>query len=209
MIFEIEEVEQAKSIFSYQGSLIFDKLLRFYAFLNVWAVSLVKQAEKSEETYYQHERATESAELLEEMASQLCFTLANVDALLREVQSECGADSEGARKCKTELAEQGFLDMILRILQLSYYKMMPPPLFEKPFKSTKERFLEAELKANKREQLGLVNLATFRIDQHVAQGIAREALNPVVLRALEILLVMVRDHRGNSELATRYQSVLY
>jgi hypothetical protein len=98
---------------------------------------------------------------------------------------------------------------MLRVLQMAYYKMLPPPLFEKPFKSTEEAFREAELKSNKREQLGLVDLATFRIDQYGAQEIAREKLNPVVLHALEILLVMVRDHQGNSEVATKYQSILY
>lgn len=38
MIFYIEEESDERSIYSYQSSCIFDELLEFYAFLNVWAV---------------------------------------------------------------------------------------------------------------------------------------------------------------------------
>lgn len=205
MIFVIEEIEDEQSRYSYQGSLIFDKLLEFYAFLNVWAVSPVKQEEKSEQYFYKPDKAAELEHLLQQRASQVEYILSNVGRLLKSVQFKL----DEAHKCKTEIAEQGFLDIILRILQMSYYKLMPPPLLEKPFKSTSEAFREAELKSNKREQLGIVDLATFRIDKYSAQEIARETLNPVVLHALEVILVMVRDHNGNSELAAKYQSVLY
>jgi hypothetical protein len=40
-------------------------------------------------------------------------------------------------------------------------------LFEKPFKSTADFFVEEELKSNKREQLGIVDMKTFRMDQYV------------------------------------------
>lgn len=184
---------------------MFDHLLSFYSFLNIWAVSQVKLPEKSERFYYKREKAEEMEGILQQRAAQIDFILSNVESLLRTVQFNI----EKSEKCKTELAESGFLDLILRIIQISYYKMMPPPMFEKPFKSTSEFFREAELKSNKREQLGIIDIPSFRIDQYTAQGIAREKLNPVVLHALKVILIMVRDHRGNSELTTKYQSILY
>lgn len=41
MIFELEEIELERSIYSYQGSAIFDEFLEFFAFLNVWSVNEV------------------------------------------------------------------------------------------------------------------------------------------------------------------------
>jgi hypothetical protein len=38
MIFFIEEQEDKDAIYSYQSSCIFDELLEFYAFMNVWAI---------------------------------------------------------------------------------------------------------------------------------------------------------------------------
>lgn len=38
MIFFIEEQEEKDAIYSYQSSCIFDELLEFYAFMNVWAI---------------------------------------------------------------------------------------------------------------------------------------------------------------------------
>ena len=41
MIFVLEEVRPEASVYSYQGSAVFDELLEYYAFWNVWAVSPV------------------------------------------------------------------------------------------------------------------------------------------------------------------------
>jgi hypothetical protein len=43
----------------------------------------------------------------------------------------------------------------------------------------------------------------------MAQELAREILAPIVLHFLQIILVLVRAHRDNSEVAVKYQSVLY
>jgi len=41
MIFIIEEIEQEESVYSYQGSCVFDELLEYYSFINVFGVGSV------------------------------------------------------------------------------------------------------------------------------------------------------------------------
>lgn len=59
MLFQIEIVKQRESIYSYQSSSIFDELLEFYAFMNLWAVSPMNQEEKTEQFYLNHLKAQE------------------------------------------------------------------------------------------------------------------------------------------------------
>ena len=52
MVFYIEEVPYDRTVYTYKSGCIFDELLEFYAFLNVWAVIKVtevdaKNAEKA------------------------------------------------------------------------------------------------------------------------------------------------------------------
>jgi hypothetical protein len=60
MIFVVEEVAQEESIFSYQGSIIFDKLHEFYCFLNMWAVSKIGSDDKVESYFYYQDSAVEN-----------------------------------------------------------------------------------------------------------------------------------------------------
>lgn len=56
---------------------------------------------------------------------------------------------------------------------------------------------------------GIVNVETLRIDEYIAQEIAREILNPLLLRIFEVILKMIRGHVKNSEIAIKYQGILY
>jgi len=69
MIFTIEEVSYEQSIQSYQSSCIFDELLEFYAYLNVWAVEENEQKDDQvEKFYYKHDSAVELSDELYEKA---------------------------------------------------------------------------------------------------------------------------------------------
>lgn len=52
MVFYIEEVSKEDAINSYNSTGVFDELLEFYSFLNVWAVSAVEQEDTTEKYYY-------------------------------------------------------------------------------------------------------------------------------------------------------------
>ena len=91
------------------------------------------------------------------------------------------------------------MDLICRILEMIYYKTTPPPLFQKPFRSIKAKD-EADVD---------LSYVIKKIDEYLAQEIARDNLDGLVYKLLEILLALCRGHRRNSEQTTKYFNVLY
>jgi hypothetical protein len=168
MIFVLEEVPAADSVYSYQGSAVFDELLEYYAFLNVWAVSPVGQdTDKAEAWYYKHDAAAELEEPLRTRSAKITFILHNLAQLLKKVESQAAALSE----CRSQLQEQGILDISFRCLEIMYYKMTPPPMFAKPFRSVAAVQKLEQLRANKKEAHGLFDrktVATLRVDEYMA-----------------------------------------
>lgn len=205
MMFVIDKVEFEDSIYSYQSSDIFDELVELYCFLNVWAVALVNQEEKVEQYYIKHDRAIELIPVMQKKVSKVMFILQNLEDRINEVQY----DNERLHKCKTQIAEQGIIDIFCRCIEIMYYKMTPPPLFRKPFQTVKEIYAMQKTKIENSDLQGKLNLKKFRIDEYIAQDIAREHLNPVLLKMLQILLSMVRGHQENSERTIRYFGILY
>ena len=78
MIFVLEEVRPEASVYSYQGSAVFDELLEYYAFLNVWAVSPVGQDDKAESWYFKHDAASDLEEPLRVRSAKITFILHNL-----------------------------------------------------------------------------------------------------------------------------------
>lgn len=65
MVFYIEEVPYDRTVYTYKSGCIFDELLEFYAFLNVWAVIKVTEVdEPSEKFKYDNERAIDLSDEL-------------------------------------------------------------------------------------------------------------------------------------------------
>lgn len=83
---------------------------------------------------YDHELALEQEDDLAERISRVSFIL---DGLQELMESAMTAGEAALRKCKDELVEQGILDMLMRTIEMIYYKTVPPALFEKPFKVNK------------------------------------------------------------------------
>lgn len=96
--------------------------------------------------------------------------------------------------------------MIFRNLEMIYYKTTPPPMFSPAFKVPKRTGIDGEPIGGVDENF---NLATFKIEIYVAQEIARDQLNDIALKMLDLILTLIRAHRNNSERATKYFNVLY
>jgi len=75
MIFILEEVKFEDRIYSYQSSCIFDELLEFYSFLNVWAVNENEQIDTVEKYYYKHDKAVEYSDELYDRVQKILFIL--------------------------------------------------------------------------------------------------------------------------------------
>ena len=190
MIFYIEEVGYEKSVYTYKSGQIFDELLEFYAFLNVWAVTEVQEVEEaSENFFYNPEKAIDLTDEMFEKCVKVMHILENVELILRNVEMH---DSK-LEKCKQELAEQGILDIFCRILEIIYYKTTPLTLFQKPFMQRRP-----SLKKDGPD------LSKVLPSDFVAEEIARDQLNDVTLKILDLVLSLIRAHRMNSERVTRY-----
>lgn len=73
---------------------------------------------------------------------------------------------EATRKCKDELVEQGILDMLMRIIEMIYYKTVPPPLFERPFKVSKNIRVAGDANVSNFERR--VDPTKVKIDDYIA-----------------------------------------
>jgi hypothetical protein len=133
MVFYIEEVSPDGSNYAYKCGQIFDELLEFYAFLNVWAVVPVDGIDDPAEKYFfDDKKAIEEADELFERSEKVMYILKNLERILLEVES----DENEYAKAKQELSEQGILDILCRVLEMIYYKTTPPKLMVKPFKAS-------------------------------------------------------------------------
>lgn len=101
MIFIIEEVSFENSLQSYQSSCIFDEMLEFYSFLNVWAVHENEQFDQLEKYYYKHDKAVEHSDELYEKVQKVLFILSNIEFNIKKVEQ----DMDKLTQCKSELRE--------------------------------------------------------------------------------------------------------
>lgn len=123
--------------------------------------------------------------------------------ILGNLEGRINSYLDGAEqyRAKKEIAEQGILDMLCQLLYLLYLKTTPPIMFEKPFKSSKT---QTELDEKNR-----VKLDEVRIEKYVAQAIAKENLDEVLMKIFCIVLLLVRRNRYTSEVCTKYVNIFY
>ena len=104
--------------------------------------------------------------------------------------------------------------MLCRILEMLYYKTTPTPLFYKPFKVRKQ-ITQAEREQAAKTATGLedkeeeVDIHQVKVEIYVAQEIAREQTHEVQMKIFQIIRELIRAHRKNSELATKYFGQFY
>ena len=133
MIFYIEEVSDQDAIYSYQCSCIFDELIEFYAFLTQCAVEKVPNEESTEKFFYKHATAVELQGLIETRFDKMLFILSNLEKRIKgSIENERSQDK--LKRCQDELSDQGILDILMCILEIFYYKSVPPTMFMKAFK---------------------------------------------------------------------------
>jgi hypothetical protein len=102
MLFYVEEVDYEKSVYSYKSGCIFDELLEFYAFLNVWAVTEVPIDEKnSEHFFYNAEKGIDLTDEMFDKCVKIMYILENIELIIKTVE----LDDTAVLKCKSELAE--------------------------------------------------------------------------------------------------------
>ena len=96
-----------------------------------------------------------------------------------------------------------------RCLEIIYYKVNPPLLLAKPFRSIKEFYKMKMMKEAKKEVHALVDLSEVRVDEYIAYETPRDILAPISMKLFEIIIDMIRSNEWNSEASVKYQSILY
>ena len=172
MFFFLEEIPEEEAIYAYKGNCVFDELLEFYAYLNCWAVKEVEMDDTSELYFYDSDTAIDSSDELFERVHKVIFILQSIeDLMVKAEQNELQL-----KKCKDEIAEQGILDVLLRNLEMIYFKTVPPSMFQKPYISSK---FKQDDKGEEKPPKRVVDPKKIKIDEYVAQEIAREHLDVV------------------------------
>jgi hypothetical protein len=92
---------------------------------------------------------------------------------------------------QTLLAEQGIIDMLVKVLELIYYKTVP---FDHRVRAQKGEI----------EKTGMLNE-----DEYPTQSIARSHLDKISKFILRILLILVKMNQQNCERLTKYNEVIY
>jgi hypothetical protein len=170
MLFYIEEVDYEKSVYSYKSGCIFDELLEFYAFLNVWAVTEVSGSDDiempSENYFYNADKGIDLTDEMFDKCVKIMYILENIDLIIKNVE----LDDTAVHKCKSELAEQGILDILCCILEMIYYKTTPLPLLQRPFVKRRPT-LKFNEDGTQQEEINLSNVIP---QDYVAEEIARD-----------------------------------
>ena len=101
-MFYIEEVSEDEALYAYKSNCIYDELLEFYAFLNVWAVKDVGDREMIEEYYLDNDSVIDRSDELYERVAKMLEILKNIERLILDAQLR---GPEQLRKCKDEMVE--------------------------------------------------------------------------------------------------------
>mmetsp|Transcript_30174 Transcript_30174/g.46106 ORF Transcript_30174/g.46106 Transcript_30174/m.46106 type:complete len:580 (-) Transcript_30174:7543-9282(-) len=202
MLFYIEEVKPEDSIYSYQANCIFDELLEFFSFINIWGVKPIGMEETTEKYYYDNDLGIDTSDFLYERCEKVMYILGNLEKLIGQVEH----NDVLLEKCKKELVEQGILDMICRCLELIYYKMAPPSMFMRSFRTTNQMDLKNK---DNQDRPDVVNPKKIKIDDYIVQEIFRDNIEPVMARMFNLVLTLIRANRKNSERITKYFNVMF
>jgi hypothetical protein len=89
------------------------------------------------------------------------------------------------------LAEQGLLPILIKMIELIYYKTVPYEEREPAFDSNKVKKKKQEAEDNE------------------AEIIAREYLDPLAEKILKVLHLMIKLNQHNAEKVTKYDSIIY
>ena len=87
MMFYIEEIQEEEALYAYKGNCVFDELLEFYAFLNVWAVSEVELDDTSELYFYDSDKAIDLSDELFEKVHKVLFILQSIEELVVKAEA--------------------------------------------------------------------------------------------------------------------------
>jgi len=189
MVFRVEEIPTEKALIAYQGASFYSTLFDFYRYINEWAVISIEDEEESLDKYkYDRDAACETEQELDMKADEMRQVLGYLFNVLVAAKD---VSRDEFNKVQRYLAEQGNLDILIKLLELIYYKTIP----------AEERVVAFQLKQKKRIK--------NEDDEESPEHIAKDYLAAVSDMILRVILMLIKTNRENSERVTKYDHIIY
>lgn len=110
------------------------------------------------------------------------------------LETSLSQDENLYKKVQTSLAEQKVIECIMYLLELIYYKTVPPEFRHKPFKP--DRLIKPKI-------------YSLDDDSFNPYSIAKDKLDELNLLLLKSLMFIIRYNGSNCDRLTRYTEILF
>ena len=202
MIFILEHIPDSNPdcIITYQAASIYKALHDFYCFLNMWAVVDVdedeleilnfngvnKDAIDKQRYDFQVARLTDQ-DLLEATNSidQYVLNQINIGIIIAKEDSY-----NQYMEYQRHLADQGILILFIKILELIYFKTVPPAKRD-------------------HDLLGVQSAQELIEVEDTPEAIAKEMLDPLAEKMLRILYLLIKENEKSCSILTAYDNTIY
>eukprot|EP00347_Sterkiella_histriomuscorum_P002968 403366109 len=192
MVFQIKKIPHEQSLITYQGADFFGCLVKFYNYINDWGVSLRdSQAVKGFQFFYNRKEAEKKEEELSQKCEEIISALNNLYVILAKAKEK---SSDSYNLTQNYLADQGVLHILIKLIELIYYKTVSPIQREKPFDKKKTQPIIDDKSKNKEESV---------------YEIANEHLHSVQELQLRIIYQLIKSNVNNSNIVTQFDDVFF
>jgi len=95
---------------------------------------------------------------------KMLFILSNLEKRIKGC-TENERSQDKLKRCQDELSDQGILDILICILEMLYYKSVPPTMFQKAFKDKQSDHNQKKKSTHETEG---IDLKTIRVHEYQA-----------------------------------------
>lgn len=131
MIFRIEKVDPKLARITFECNSFLQSICSFWEMLNTWAVVKNNRADALYQYCYDGDAAVEQEDLLTAKTIELTIILKK---MMRMLEMASDRDDLEYHELQRHLGEQRIPEVIMLLIEIIYYKTVPPEFRHKPFK---------------------------------------------------------------------------
>ncbi|CDW72551.1 inositol-triphosphate receptor [Stylonychia lemnae] len=192
MVFEIQQVPKDLAMIAYLGFSYFNYLINLYAFINLWGVASTDDDNDAVDNFkYDSDEAILQEDQLVQTIEDFEIVINYINDILNMAKAK---DRIFYGQVQTQLAEQGLLQMLLKLLELMYYKTVNYVDRDPPFQSAKEKGIKDDRKD---------------LDQDEVEQIAQEYLDPAIRSVLKTVHLLIKGNVRNANIMTKYDDIIF
>ena len=191
--FIIEKSNKYLKTIAHKAHSIYFYLLDSYRYINQWAV--IREDEEGEEyDKYDEVLATTSEEHLQDKVNDISIVL---DILVQDLNNK---DRDEMIRAQTYYAEQGIIEMLIKLAELNYYKST----------RVEERIQDLLGSAQQRIQ-AVQNMVNEKLEEDEVRPelIADDYLTELNDKILRVIYLLIRFNTENCNIMTKYDRITY